>query len=1329
MGRLCKVLAVLCLLLGATAAPSAPSFARQYDDLAADAAVQAVNALIARINAAAAAAKGHRFAPAYYAPPCTPTKEEGEASLAPYRQQRRALAAEIAAIKARFQALESFSSSALVLANNGWNIRDQNRFRALDQAYRALDRAIADKEAELDRMPVLPCRTAAPPPQPPRDPNGPLTAGEEAQFEDFPLTPPTFDDPVTMPAPPRFCTYAERRAWMDGVYWPTVKRAEANALKAIEAFARAEQRLREVRAADRPDSPRIALAEQSVRYWEAEKNRRMAEHRRLLDIDVPNPVDCGQPTTGAGTTGTPSGTTGGTALGPSTPPAATPTPPAAPPPPLPPGVVRPQLERTTAPRLPARFCSEKEKLDFLVEVYHPAADAASKNALKTSAYRARLSQLIQEAGERGDQAALAALKAEYEAFKPIAEEADALAQRMYRMRDDILRIPVVDCSKSGQTAAAPPPVDETGMAPVVVTAGPIRDAGGDRPRLPPPPLARPQFERVPEIAVPARFCSAYERNDFLNNVYNPAVAAALANARTAQAHQAKLNALFTQYMKANSEHWAAVRAERDAFEAITNEALTRSGALNDLYARIMAVPIVDCGPRTETPPPTTPLTTPPVATPPAAVPSAPPSTGMVPGTGPGPRDFPPFEIRHEFCTREEAEAYLRTVETRLAEVRDERDRLESLIGATINDDLVDAKMPEGWREGLTSDQMRAREAEAFANAGRIALGRAAEGKSGGDLAEYGRAFLAFGQNGVDHLFTYDEEIRRLDSTRRRTIDLIAAGRYAPCPKKPCPPRQGRDPITVGPNSKVGSGAQLRGKLGGMATSALLGALGAGGGGGGGSEPQLWTCKIKESEMTLFEDPVTGVSIRVGARRAKDKVVVFTDIVKSPDKGTFQTAFLERPSTGEVLAPSDVGPCDLWGEWKLTVSWTRSTYVDGQLVKRESGGWSEGGFFRIPGVLSKVDAPDGLWKRMGFSNASHGVRDMAAIFDVPPGGGPLTYVVHVTRPKGDPVTTVPFVLTLTEGPGGVFTVARGADPPCPEERPWDTTSVAAPPVSISDEPPPKPSEIGGSLPPPPPPQALPPWYVDYLPMVQQASDENLRAMRGLIDEADRAPCPDGYKRALDRIRWSMDEFRRMVPKGAGADAMRDVIDEALKRLDQMEDEVLRKMAASRCPSPDPGFKVDEASPPRPAPYTPPPGGASGPRLPFNPPPDRPVSEPAKVDGLAAEAQAADSGLGKALADAARACPADPAGSWTALRNRARAALVARMLFLSSLRPTGPGAQDMTDALGREFNRTMLLLQEINALQPPPCSGMAPDQPPTEEETESILDDIEEKLVIG
>lgn len=730
------------------------------------------------------------------------------------------------------------------------------------------------------------------------------------------------------------------------------------------------------------------------------------------------------------------------------------------------------------------------------------------------------------------------------AQKPIRMRYDALEKRLAELmaRFEALRARVLECERQCSPQAQTP--------------------AGDGPAL-----ARPAFQPVPDLAPPASFCSEFERVAFLNDVYNPAVAAALANAGAAQDHQARLNALFTEHMRANSPWWGQVRAERDAFEPVAAETIVRAEALRGMYPAILAVPIAPCPEQ------------PRIAT--GGEPGAEPAA-VVAGT-------PPMAVR---------------------------------TGGTTPED--------------------------------------------------------------------------------------------------CPPKPGRQPITVGANSKVGSGARLRAKVGGMAMGALAGALGGGGGGGGSDGPDLWTCKIKESEYTVFDDPATGVSLRVGAKRAKGgKVVIFSEIARSPDKGTFQTAFLENPLTGETQAPGDVGPCDLWGEWKLTVSWTKTTYVDGQMVSQEHGGWQKTGLFSIPGVLSKVDAPDGLWKRMGFSNASNGAREIGMIYDVPPGGGPLTFVIHVTRPKGDPVMTVPFVLTMAEGPNG-FVFTKAEDPPCPPE----TIAIAdGPRTGEAPLPPPEPA-----LPPPPPPQGLPPWQVNHLPMVQVASSDNLQSMRGMIDEADKAPCPDGYRKVLDRIRWSRDEFRRMVPSGHGADSMRDVIDETVRRLDQMEDEVLAKMAASSCPSASSVLKTDGPAP-QPAPYTPPPGGSTGPRLPFTPPPDQPVSEPAKVDRFVSEARTADSGLARALEAAAKACPADPGRSWTALRNRARAVLVARLMFLSSMRPMGPGTEHMTDAVGREFNRTMLLLQEVNALQPPPCPGQAPDQQPTEEETESILDDIEEKLVIG
>lgn len=562
-----------------------------------------------------------------------------------------------------------------------------------------------------------------------------------------------------------------------------------------------------------------------------------------------------------------------------------------------------------------------------------------------------------------------------------------------------------------------------------------------------PPSARPAFQTVPDLAPPASFCSETQRVGWLNEIYNPAVAAALENAATAQDHQARLNALFTEHMRANSPWWGQVRAERDAFEPVAAETIVRAEALRGMYPAILAVPITAC----------------------------------------------PDEPR-------------------------------------------------------------------------IATGQAPAGEP---------AAVAVGGD--------------------TPAAIVRAGTPG---EPPCPPKEGRDPITVGANSKVGSGARLRAKVGGMALGALAGALGAGGGGGGGSDgPDLWTCKIKESEYTVFDDPVTGVSLKVGAKRAKGgKVVIFSEIARSPDKGTFQTAFLENPMTGETQPPGDVGPCDLWGEWKLTVSWTKTTYVDGQMVSQESGGWQETGRFSIPGVLSKVDAPDGLWKRMGFSNASNGAREIGMIYDVPPGGGPLTFVIHVTRPRGDPVMTVPFVLTMTEGPNGFAFTKAGA-----EDCPPDTTTISDGPRPVAPAGPAGPSTTarppGGSSPPITPaprspnpalPRGVGPegryLTVTELSRIEAAAEMFHKRNAAFRDALERERCagPIAWNRKRDeqltQLQSDMRTLQSIKPAGPDAAKMQSVIDgETIRLSEEIVDlEALTPPpAAETCPPEEPPTSILES----------------------------------------------------------------------------------------------------------------------------------------------------------
>jgi hypothetical protein len=288
--------------------------------------------------------------------------------------------------------------------------------------------------------------------------------------------------------------------------------------------------------------------------------------------------------------------------------------------------------------------------------------------------------------------------------------------------------------------------------------------------------------------------------------------------------------------------------------------------------------------------------------------------------------------------------------------------------------------------------------------------------------------------------------------------------------KPCPPKKkaGRAPINVGSNGKVGSGAHAKGKAVSTLAGVAGGLLGGGGGGGGSSGPPVADCRIKDSEKTVFSDPASGISLKVGAKRSGDTVMVFADVAKSPDSGTFQGAWVERPD-GNLAAPSKADICALWGEWSLSVSWTKTTYVNGQMTSRESGGYSKSGTFSLPGMISSDAAPAGLWKQLGFSLASHGARGVALQYPIPKAqlmATPMHILIHVTRPSLNPVDTHPFDLVMIETDKGIaFTSAAAAvedDCPGPAADAGKPSTVPA-----GDMPPPAPPPAEHETPGPPP----------------------------------------------------------------------------------------------------------------------------------------------------------------------------------------------------------------------------------------------------------------------
>lgn len=243
----------------------------------------------------------------------------------------------------------------------------------------------------------------------------------------------------------------------------------------------------------------------------------------------------------------------------------------------------------------------------------------------------------------------------------------------------------------------------------------------------------------------------------------------------------------------------------------------------------------------------------------------------------------------------------------------------------------------------------------------------------------------------------------------------------------CPMPAAHLAAVVGANDKIGSGARLKNKVreafgggfgvGGSGGSSIGGGFGQGrstfGSSGGrpalGPKPDLDDDPIDDDDKVLQE--VQGVELASGALWTDEGLLVSVSIEESPGDGTFQSVFLED-SDGRRRAPDEIRLYGLWHEWHLSVTWTYRAWVDNELVKEESGGWSaDGRNVYVASSLTEGLAQDaGLWKMMGFKTANKGMRSIGALFKIDREdlARPMDVVVHTTLPEESPVTTVPIV---------------------------------------------------------------------------------------------------------------------------------------------------------------------------------------------------------------------------------------------------------------------------------------------------------------------------------
>ncbi len=149
----------------------------------------------------------------------------------------------------------------------------------------------------------------------------------------------------------------------------------------------------------------------------------------------------------------------------------------------------------------------------------------------------------------------------------------------------------------------------------------------------------------------------------------------------------------------------------------------------------------------------------------------------------------------------------------------------------------------------------------------------------------------------------------------------------------------------------------------------------------------------------------GLETAARAQWTENGLLISVRIDDAPGKGTFHTIFLQA-CDGRRFYPRRYDIYKLWPERSVSVGWSRTTAVDGQVVDRDSGSVSEAWG---EGVGSGPIGPgQGIWQELGFERAHHGARQLGAYIDIDPAEftplGELGLFVHTTLPSREPVTT-------------------------------------------------------------------------------------------------------------------------------------------------------------------------------------------------------------------------------------------------------------------------------------------------------------------------------------
>ncbi len=225
------------------------------------------------------------------------------------------------------------------------------------------------------------------------------------------------------------------------------------------------------------------------------------------------------------------------------------------------GLSRPVIDTLVIPSIPAFFCTDLERRQWLIDNFNPIYLKAAENAETAARYRAEVSRRANAHLQAdGDKAVQARLNAEERWADQLYKEHDAMIPKTESIRRQILSTPLIECEKQTSSAMA---------------------IGGEV-------LTQPAYENVSDTTIPSRFCTEAEKD--------AAEAAVKAAADAAWRNYGKAGAKLTEIatLIGKGENGPAVQAAFDEANEATGKWFERGQQLDALLQKLRQTPVVPC---------------------------------------------------------------------------------------------------------------------------------------------------------------------------------------------------------------------------------------------------------------------------------------------------------------------------------------------------------------------------------------------------------------------------------------------------------------------------------------------------------------------------------------------------------------------------------------------------------------------------------------------------------------------------------------------------------------------------------------------------------------